>query len=575
MFLLNKIFFILGDFKRKIPLISIIILLNSILDVVGISLLPILINTILNNQSEVYYFNIIKVDISSNNFLGIFCIIIIFFFLFKSIISFYINRNIFKFAYSLRENINLKIVKNYLNLDFEKFYKKKSSDLILNSVTHVGLFTDGVFIPLSRAISELIVVLGLFALLSLENFTAMLILMMIIVIIFLAYFLIIRVKLFIYGKLMSKSEGAIIKNLNYIVDGFREIKLLNKSEFFIKNTLDNLSTYKVSGVNSRSIQLLPRYLFELSIVIFVMGLIYFSKNLNFISPDNLLSLLGLFIIAAIRIIPSINTISLSLSTIRGSAYAIDKLYDDLINDNFTPENKVILTPKFEFSKFEIKDLNFRYEISDTDILKEINLKFNKGEIVGLYGDSGSGKSTLVDLILGLLNPSAGSLKIFDANGNNILKDTDSIRLWQNQVSYLPQHSFLIDEDVYTNISLEDNIDKLDYKRIKYALRKSLLNDLFATQEELSNKKIGERGEYLSGGQRQRLAFARSLYTDRKILVMDEITSSLDRKTETEIFDFIYSLKGEFTIIIISHNLDMLSRCDRLYELKNKSIYKVK
>ena len=233
-----------------------------------------------------------------------------------------------------------------MNLNFENF-SKKSSDLILNSVTHVGLFTDGVFIPLSRAVSEIIVVIGLFILLSIENFSAMLILMFIILFIFSFYFLIIRARLFIYGKLMSQSEGKIIKNLNYIVDGFRDIKLLNKDQFFKKNIFNSLDTYKYSGVNSRSIQLLPRYLFEIGIVIFVMGLIYFSRKFNFIDADNLIALLGLFVIAAIRIIPSINTISLSLSTIRGSAYAIDKLHDDLINSYELKQNKNTSNEKFD------------------------------------------------------------------------------------------------------------------------------------------------------------------------------------------------------------------------------------
>ena len=576
MFSLNKIFLILGDFKSKIPFISIIILINSILDVIGISLLPLLISTILSNQNDAYYLNLIKIEISSDNFLGFFCILVIIFFLFKSIVSFFINRNIIKFAYSLRKNIILKIVNNYMNLNFEKFFKKKSSDLILNSVTHVGLFTDGVFIPLSRAVSEIIVVIGLFILLSIENFSAMLILMFIILFIFSFYFLIIRARLFIYGKLMSQSEGKIIKNLNYIVDGFRDIKLLNKDQFFKKNIFNSLDTYKYSGVNSRSIQLLPRYLFEIGIVIFVMGLIYFSRKFNFIDADNLIALLGLFVIAAIRIIPSINTISLSLSTIRGSAYAIDKLHDDLINSYELKQNKNTSNEKFDFKKFEINDLSFKYEISKSDILQDINLQFNRGEIIGLYGESGSGKSTLVDLILGLLNPSSGKIKIYDTNGKNILeKNFSNINLWQNKVSYLPQQSFLIDEDVCTNITLEDKKNIIDVEKIKFVLKKSLLNNLFSSDEEIFNKKIGERGEYLSGGQRQRLAFARSLYTDRKIFVLDEITSSLDQKTEKEIFNFIYSLKGEFTIIIISHNVSMLNKCDRLYELKNKSIYKVK
>tara|TARA_B100001057_G_C22847655_1_gene949710 strand:+ start:560 stop:2284 length:1725 start_codon:yes stop_codon:yes gene_type:complete len=574
MFSFKKIFNILGEFKSKIPFISFIILFNSILDVIGISLLPILINIILTSQNETYYLNSIKIDISSENFLGIFCLSVAIFFMIKSIISFFINRNILSFAYSLRKKIILKIINNYMNLNFENFFKKKSSDLILNSVTHVGLFTDGVVLPMSRAISEILVVIGLFIILSIENYVSMLILMSIIFFIFLIYFLIIRIRLFVYGKLMSSSEGNIIKNLNYIVDGFREIKLLNKENYFRNSIFKSLETYESSGVNSRSIQLLPRYFFELAIVIFVMGLIYFSKQYNLIESENLITLLGLFVIASIRIIPSISTISLSISTMRSSAYAIEKLHVDLREDKKKYLN--LSGEHFDFHRFETRNLSFKYESNSSETLDGINFDFFSGEIIGLYGDSGSGKSTFIDIIIGLLNPSNGSLNIFDKNGVNILKkDKANIKLWQDKIAYIPQQTFLVDEDVQTNISLEEDKKNIDIKNLKYSLEKSLLEDIFNSNKDFSNKKIGERGEFLSGGQRQRLAFARSLYTKRKIFVLDEITSSLDKKTEKEIYNFIHSLKGEFTIIIISHNINMLNICDRLYELKNKKILRIK
>ena len=152
---------------------------------------------------------------------------------------------------------------------------------------------------------------------------------------------------------MSESEGLIIKNICYIVDGFREIKLFNKGHFFNRKIDNNLNIYKNSGINSRSIQLIPRYLFEVSIIVFVMSLIYISTEYNLISTQNLIALLGLFVIAAIRIIPSINTISLSVSTMRSSAYAINKLYDDLVekvrSKTVVDTNKNNIT--FEFNKF--------------------------------------------------------------------------------------------------------------------------------------------------------------------------------------------------------------------------------
>ena len=146
---------------------------------------------------------------------------------------------------------------------------------------------------------------------------------------------------------------------------------------------------------------------------------------------------------------------------------------------------------------------------------------------------------------------------------------------QNQISYLPQKTFLIDDSVYKNITFSNKDQNLNFKQIKYSIDKSLLGNLFENEIDYLSKSIGEKGEFLSGGQRQRLSFARAIYTRRKILVLDEITSSLDKAAEKELFNFIYGLKDEYTIIIVSHNTDMLEKCDKLYEIKHCNVKQIK
>ncbi len=575
----KKILYILDKYRNQLPFISILLLFNSIIDVIGISFLPLIISFIINdNNNELIIFSY-KLPLNIHDLLGAFCIFLVIFFFVKSVISFYIQRKILKYAYSVRVNIVSKIVNNFNQISIENFFRKKTSDLILNSITHVGVFTDGVLIPVARSISEILVLVGLFILISFQNFIVMLLLLSIIISIFTLYFLAIRTKLYIYGKIMSVSEGDIIKNLAYLIDGFREIKLLNKIYYFTENILKNLDKYSHSGVNSRSIQLIPRYIFEFSIITFVLFLIYFSLTYNFISNEELITLLGFFVIASIRIIPSINVISLSISTVRSSAYAIESIYKDINQikiDKMYLEDKTEANKNFNFNKLNFNNVSFKYIESQNDILTNVNFELKDGDIIGIFGKSGAGKSTFLDLLLGLLKPSNGDIEITDKN-NNIFCNTkrDEVIFWQNQISYLPQQTFLIDDSVYNNITLDNKNRNSNYNQIKYSINKALLDDLFKNEFDYLTKSIGERGEYLSGGQKQRLAFARSIYSKRKILVLDEITSSLDEVTEKELFNFIYGLKGEYTIILISHNIKMLQKCNKLYEIKDNKVTQIK
>ncbi len=578
MSIFKKILYILGNFKNKLPFISMLLLFNSILDVVGISFLPIIISFLINDQNNKLIILTYVFEFNFSDLLGVFCAFLIIFFIVKSIISYYIQKKILSYAYSVRISIVSKIINNYNKISFEKLFSKKTSDLILNSITHVGVFTDGVLIPVARSISEIFVLIGLFILLSLQDVKVMLLLLLIVVSIFVLYFLVIRTKLYIYGKIMSLTEGEIIKNLANLIDGFRELKLLNKIIYFTQDIEKNLNKYSESGIKSRSLQLIPRYLFEVSIITFVLVLIYLSLTYNYMSNDKLITLLGFFVIASIRIIPSINLISLSISTVRSSAYAIEKICVDIEeikeneiqNNNFNNQNKV-----FSFSRLNFENVTFKYKNSKNFVLKDINFELNFGEIIGIYGKSGSGKSTFIDLLLGLLKPSTGDIEIFSTNDNSINTKYDRVRTWQNQISYLPQKTFLIDDSVYKNITFSNKDQNLNFKQIKYSIDKSLLGNLFENEIDYLSKSIGEKGEFLSGGQRQRLSFARAIYTRRKILVLDEITSSLDKAAEKELFNFIYGLKDEYTIIIVSHNTDMLEKCDKLYEIKHCNVKQIK
>ncbi len=279
-----------------------------------------------------------------------------------------------------------------------------------------------------------------------------------------------------------------------------------------------------------------------------------------------LALLG---VSAFRILPSMSKILQSFQQLKYSRSAIDVIYKELNNEKLNIEsfdnNKNI-----SFKNLLIEDLNFSYSNKDKPILKDLSLRITKGKIYGFIGSSGSGKSTLLDIIMQLLEPESGKIFL-----NDNLNFKEHKNWWHKSIGYVPQNIFLNDDSIKNNIALGEEESEIDEKRLKDAINKSKLDDFINNLEDGYNTNIGENGARLSGGQIQRIGIARALYVDPEILFLDEITSSLDIKTETQIMNDIKYLKKNKTIIIITHRSSTTEICDEIFELKNNKLNKVK
>ena len=219
----------------------------------------------------------------------------------------------------------------------------------------------------------------------------------------------------------------------------------------------------------------------------------------------------------------------------------------------------------------LENISFSYKDRNKKnmLFERINLKIKKGEFIGIKGKSGSGKSTLMDIMLGLIKPTKG--KIFVDN-HEIKKNKI---LWQNTVSHIPQDIILLDESIKNNIALGEVSSEISKKQLNEAIKKSRLADFIKKLPKKTNTIVGERGSKISGGERQRIGIARALYRNSEVLFLDETTSNLDKLTEIEFLKSINKIKKEKTIILISHSDTALKYCDKIYELKNKKIKKLK
>ena len=239
---------------------------------------------------------------------------------------------------------------------------------------------------------------------------------------------------------------------------------------------------------------------------------------------------------------------------------IDTLYDEscLLADTSASWHGQPLAFK---AKLIIEGVSFRYPSTDVQALRGVSLSIERCSSVGFIGASGSGKSTLMDIILGLLTPERGTVKV---DGIDI---QTNLRGWQSQIGYVPQSIVLTDDTLRRNVAFGLSTKQIDEAAVWRALRSAQLEQFVNDLPDGLDTLVGERGVRLSGGQRQRIGIARALYHDPPVLVLDEATSSLDAATERDFMDVVCALQGAKTVLIVAHRLSTVERCDCLYRLE--------
>lgn len=357
------------------------------------------------------------------------------------------------------------------------------------------------------------------------------------------------------GQKRESYEKVFFKILNSTFGNFKLIKLKgNENE--IKEKFNHTSyEYSRTGTVNATLNALPKLVLEalsFSIVIIIIAYLIYSYQTDI---SEVLSIISVFVLGLYRLMPSVNRIITNYNNIIFKHRALEIIHNDLIYEVEDLNDEVI-----EFnSKITIKNLDFEYT-SHRKILDNINFSIQKGESIALVGRSGSGKSTLVDIIIGLFRPSQGNIYVDGLEINNL-----NIKQWRKKIGYIPQSIYLFDGTVAENVAFGDSIDE---SKVKDSLQKANLLEFLDEYHDGIDTQVGEDGIKLSGGQKQRIAIARAMYGNPEILVLDEATSALDTDTESKIMDEIYNISKDKTLIVISHRLSTVKRCNRIFKLKD-------
>ena len=463
-----------------------------------------------------------------------------------------------RFVYNLQARLSTRLFSSYLHQPYTFHLQRNSAQLIRNTTNLVGEVT-GVVEQGLMLVTELLVLFGIALLLLLVEPLGALVVVSTLGLAGWTFHRVTRARVLRWGGARQRHEGLRIQHIQQGLGGAKEMKVLGReTQFVIEYEQHNTGSARIGQLQS-TLKALPRLWLELLAVTGLAGLVVVmiaqGKPL-----EALLPILGLFAAAAFRFMPSVNRVLLAVQTMRFFLPGIDNFYAEL--SLLDPARGLHRRQSLAFGDaLSLEHVTFQYPAAESHALVDVSLSIRCGDSVGFIGGSGAGKSTLVDIILGLLTPTAGTVKVDGVDIQGRLRD------WQDQVGYVPQSIYLTDDSLRRNIAFGLPPEEIDEESVLRAVRASQL-DKFIGQLPLGlDTIVGERGIRLSGGQRQRIGIARALYHDPAVLVLDEATSSLDSETERGVMEAVRALHGEKTILIVAHRLSTVEHCDRLYRFE--------
>lgn len=542
----------------------------TVLEVVSIGLIIPVVQVLIMGQKNSYWTDILLNNLPNNNLMSpelwvtsLFAIFFIFKNIFLLAVIYFVNRIV---AYKSADYAQ-RIYKIYLFCPLHFHFKHNSADLLLNITTGINRSLETVRLLILITL-DCMLMIGAFALLVYANPYVTLGVVSVLVIVGTLFYLISSPIFRRWGEISLKIEQSLIKWINQSFAGIRDVKIL-QAEDFLSDLINRITSRRAYYfcLSTTSIQI-PRLLIETIVVIGFLGIVLLLIS-NSQNPADIVSILGLFGMAALRLMPSMNRILTSASEVRRSAAFIDQIYEAFklsANENSKHQSlKQKNDPLIPVSNIKLQEVTYTYPDAKQPALNKFNIEINKGDTIGFVGASGAGKSTLMDIILGLLEPTSGKLLINEKNA------FDDIANWQRHIGFVPQQIFVIDDTIRRNIAFATADNEIDNTRINTVLKLTQLEQFVESLPNGLDTILGEHGTRLSGGQRQRIAIARALYRDPDVLVFDEATSALDNLTELEITRAIETLAGSKTILIVAHRLSTIRTCNKILFMKEGKI----
>jgi ATP-binding cassette, subfamily B, bacterial PglK len=563
--------------KKRLFYSQLVILFTSFVEILSIFSIGPLVQ-ILNNPNSIYekdqfvskvydYFNFTSFE----NFV-LFVVIVIFFLFLIAAITITFNLYLMTiFAQNLGNDIRSNLFKFYLSQPWLYHSKVNTSDLINKIIAETGRITNNVIFNILNTNSKLVTGFLIIIFLTIYNVKVSIIAISVLGTMYVIIFSFVKSSIEKHGENQSKYLSKVYRIMNESFLGIKETIIYGKQKKYFDDFSNTGKKWGLSIAKIHFFTLAPRNLLEFfafSIVLIFIVLMIFNKQANF---NDTLPAISIYIFAGYKLLPIFQSIYQGIAQLKGNIYAVDKIKFELNESKkYFFNSKKNETNQFTWNDddvFKISNATFSYKDSDNAI-KNINLAIKKNTLNFIVGPSGAGKSTLLDLILGLIFPKIGTVHL----GLNQL-NYENCKSWHKNLGYVGQNIYLIDDTIKKNICLNESEQEINEERFQNAINLSYVDKFLKDTPNGIETFVGERGLKLSGGQRQRIAIARALYQNKKFLILDEATASLDGIAEKFIIDQLIELSKSITIIMVTHNVKLCKNADMIYLLEDGSIKK--
>ncbi len=552
-------------------------LLNSFLEVIGLAILVPVVNIVAYPKSAYasswylqLFTKVFGIDPDNTKLLLVaFIIFIAIVYVLKATYFFFFNWWQRKLIAKFSRRLSIGLFENYLYQPYEFHVYHNTSELISRATYDVDRFVDGLNNVLGT-VSDILFATIVFVYLMISEWAVTLIIFGALGIA--ASFLnwLFKKKARAYGREAAIVNAQKLKAVKEGLSGIKETKISGREPYFINAYNSTMKEFQNLLIRRSVIEIIPRTAVEaLGMIGMLLGLMVYY--LIGTPPERILNTFTLLALATVKLLPYVTRIAAQLNSFRGAAWCIHRVTEDLHLIREVPvdtKKRERVAIPFEHG-ISINQVSFKYKSGTEPVLQGISALIPKGKSVAFCGRSGAGKTTTIDVLLGLLKPQEGSVT---CDGLNVAEDLNG---WHENLAYVPQDIYLIDDTIRANVAFGYASNEVKDEDVWSALDKAQLGGFVRGLPNGLQTQIGEKGVRLSGGQRQRIGIARALFRNTPILILDEATSALDYETEGEILKSVEGLKGEKTLIIITHRLNTIEGCDKIYEIKDNKMTCIK
>ena len=561
--------------KRFMIVLVFMMLIGAILETASISIVIPVVSLVMdpdavtNNELVASLYGALGMKSPRNFTVLVMCSMIAAFVL-KNLFLYFQQKVLYNFVYTNQFRTSERMMKNYLRRSYE-FFLNADTAVIQRSITSDVNNMYALVLAVLQLVSEGIVFLCLVAVLFISDFKMTLTISVLLIVTLFIIKKVLKPIMYKAGEDNQNYYSGLFKWISQTVTGIKDVKIGGRESYFVDEYIKCGKGYVDAVQKYTLLNNIPRLLIE---TVSVAGMILYLLVLMLLgeNTEDMMGVIAAFGVAVVRLMPCANRINNQLNNIAFFEPFFmgvsDNLQDEISGKNSDMTDMLPLREKLPIKKnIELKQICYRYPNTEKWIFDHADLTIKVGNSVGIVGTTGAGKSTIVDVLLGLLKISSGSIT---ADGEDVLSQKN-YRKWLKNVGYIPQTIFMLDDTIRKNIAFGIPEEEIDEERLWEVAKEAQLDAFIRSLPEGMETGIGERGIRISGGQRQRIGIARALYENPEVLILDEATSALDNDTEKAIMDAINRLHGQKTLVIIAHRLQTIEKCDEVYRVEDGKI----